>query len=152
MSAVLPTRPRWIHHRAIPAQHTCSRTNDHVVIAASGAWNKARIDPGYTVDAVSCPSVSLCVAGDSNGSIFTSTHPTSGTNSWTRATVDVSGCARPSTPCISEQLFARDDRSTRVVDAALPGQGKSIGKVALSGDSLMLSWTHDGAQRQLELR
>jgi hypothetical protein len=39
-----------------------------------------------------------------------------------------------------------------VVDAAPPGHGNSIGNVALDGDSLMLNWTHDGAQRQLELR
>jgi hypothetical protein len=39
-----------------------------------------------------------------------------------------------------------------VVDTAPPGQGTSIGDVALDGDSLTLNWTHDGAQRQLQLR
>ena len=52
---------------------------------------------------------------------------------------------------MSEQLYARDDQGTRVLDTAPPGHGNSIGNVALDGDSLMLTWTHDGAQRQLEL-
>jgi hypothetical protein len=63
-----------------------------------------------------------------------------------------SPAARQSRPCESEQLYARDDQGTRVVDTAPPGHGNSIDNVALGGDSLVLSWTHDGAQRQLELR
>jgi hypothetical protein len=39
-----------------------------------------------------------------------------------------------------------------VADAAPPGHGNSIGTVALRGDSLVLGWTHAGAQRQLQLR
>jgi hypothetical protein len=99
---------------------------------------------------VSCPSVSLCVAAD-NRDILTSTDPTGGANAWSSATVDVP-CSRPSTPCISERLLVRDDHGTEVVDTAPPGQGTSIGNVALNGNSLVLSWTHDGAQRRFQLR
>jgi hypothetical protein len=111
----------------------------------ASAWKKARI----SLTAVSCPSPSLCIAVDGNGNILTSTAPTGGANAWTSATVDIPGCAPPINPCISAQLYARDDQGTRVLDTAPPGQGNSIGNVAL--DSLVLSWTHDGVQRQLQL-
>ena len=117
------------------------------------AWTKASAVPGAPFDAlgaVSCPSVSLCVAGDFYGDILTSTEPTGGANAWSSASLDVPGCPLPSTPCISERLLVRDDQGTRVVDTAPPGHGNSIGNVALA--SRVLSWTHNGAQRQLQLR
>lgn len=120
----------------------------------ASAWTKARVvrpgPNGNSLTSVSCPSVSLCVASDGNGNIFTSTDPTGGATTWTGAAVDVPGCAPPLSPCISEQLYAHDDQGTRVLDTAPPGHGNSIGNVAL--DSLVLSWTHDGVQRQLQLR
>jgi hypothetical protein len=91
------------------------------------------------------------VVGDDAGNILTSTNPTGGASAWSRPTV-VPGCPRPSTPCISERLLVRDDHGTRVADAAPPGHGNSIGTVALRGDSLVLGWTHAGAQRELQLR
>jgi hypothetical protein len=96
--------------------------------------------------------VSLCVVGDSGGDILTSTDPTGGANAWSSATVDVPGCPQQSRPCISERLLVRDDHGTEVVDTAPPGRGNSINNVALNGNSLVLNWTHDGAQRQLQLR
>jgi hypothetical protein len=119
----------------------------------ASAWTKARVarpDPnGNSLTGVSCPSVSLCIAAD-RGNILTSTDPTGSANSWTSTPVDIPGCGPQSTPCISEQLYARDDQGARVLDTAPPGHGNLIGNVAL--DSLVLSWTHDGAQRQLQLR
>jgi hypothetical protein len=115
----------------------------------ASAWTKAPIDPGHNLGAVSCPSVSLCVAGDSNGNVLTSTDPTGGASAWSSAPVDM--CPSPSAPCISEGLYARDDQGTRVIDTAPPGHGTSIGNMAFKGDSLTLTWTHDGAQRQLPL-
>jgi WD40 repeat protein len=120
------------------------------------AWAIAPADQGGRptpgLRAISCPSVSLCVAGDTNGEILTSTDPTGGANAWSGATVDVPGCPQPSTPCTSERLYAHDDQGTRVVDTAPPGQGNSIDNVALNGNSLVLSWTRDGAPRQRRLR
>ena len=117
------------------------------------AWRQANVEPfDGILTAVSCPSVSLCVADDSTGDILTSTDPTGGANAWSNATVDVPGCPQPSRPCTSERLLVRDDHGTRVVDTAPPGHGNSIANVGLSGDSLVLSWTHAGAQRQLQLR
>jgi WD40-like Beta Propeller Repeat len=117
----------------------------------ASAWTKTSVDQGVFVRAVACPSVALCVAVDQNGKILTSTDPTGGAHAWTSATVDLA-CVSHSTPCISEQLYARDDQGSRVVDTAPPGAGSSIGNIKLGGDSLVLSWTNDGAPRQLQLR
>jgi hypothetical protein len=116
----------------------------------ASTWTRTPVHAGGFLTAVSCASVSLCVAGNGNGDILTSIDPTGGANTWTRAAVYPPGCMPQSTPCIAEQLYAHDDKGTQVVDTAPPGQGNSIGNVALA--SLALSWTHDGAQRQLQLR
>jgi hypothetical protein len=100
---------------------------------------KTPFEPGETsLSTISCPSVSLCVAADGQGELVTSTDPARGASTWTHAT-------------LSEQLYGHDDEGTRVVDTAPPGQGNSIGDVSLGGDSLILSWTHDATQLQLEL-
>ena len=113
----------------------------------TSAWASTPIDQRNLLLAVSCPTVSLCVTGDQIGNILTTTDPTGGANAWTSALVDIPGCDPQSAPCISEQLYAHDDQGARIVDTAPPGQGNSIRNVAL--DSHVLSWTHDGAQRQL---
>jgi hypothetical protein len=122
----------------------------------ASAWTKASLEPPSLnqgpLGAVSCPSVSLCIAADGFGNVLTSPDPTGGANSWTRASVDVPGCSPQSDPCASERLFAYDDQGYRMLDTAPPGRENSIGNIALDGNSLTLSWTHDGIQRQLQLR
>ena len=44
------------------------------------------------------------------------------------------------------------EQGTQVVDSALLADGNLIGNVILDRDSLALTWTHDGARRQLQLR
>ncbi len=121
----------------------------------ASAWTRATVDrgslQGHALTAVSCSS-SLCVAADDDGNILTSNDPTGGAKTWTTAAVDIPGCAPPSTPCISEQLYARDDQGTRVLDTAPPGHGNAIGHITLDKNSVMLHWTHDRAPRQLALR
>jgi hypothetical protein len=76
------------------------------------AWSKASVDralDAVSYDAVSCPSVSLCVAGDQNGNVLTSTDPTGGANAWTIVPVDRPPCASQPSQCVTEQLYARDD-------------------------------------------
>jgi hypothetical protein len=118
----------------------------------AAAWTAAPIDQENDIYAISCPSISLCVAVDQSGNILTSTAPTGGADAWTGATVDIPGCPPQSTPCISEQLVTHDHQGTRVLDMAPPDAGNSIGNIALDGDSLILTWTHDGAQRQHAFR
>jgi hypothetical protein len=124
--------------------------------AGASTWTKTSVaqptPTGNAITTVSCPSVSLCIGAGADGAIFTSADPTGGANTWTSAPVDIPGCAPQSRPCQSEQLYVSDDQGIRVLDHAPPGVATSIGNVALDGDSLLLSWTHDGAPRQLELR
>jgi WD40-like Beta Propeller Repeat len=155
----------------------------------AGAWRKTTSDPGMTynpvyLDALSCPSTSLCVTGDNFGNIVTSTDPTGGSRAWMKAPVDPIWTALITIACpsvslcvgadgegnlitstdpaggastwthsaLSERLFAHDDDGTQAVDATPPGQDNSIDNVALDGNSSTLSWTHNGTERQLELR
>ena len=115
----------------------------------AGAWHSVKLSTGI---GVSCPSISLCVAVDGAGSVATSSDPASAAGAWAVAPIDVFPCAIAGTPCISEQLYAHDGQGTRVIDGAPPGSGQVIGGVRLHGDSLTLTWTHDGAARTLELR
>ena len=152
-----PGNPVWAVSCASVSQCVAVDLNGAVVTSTdptggAGAWTKARIDHAGFLIAVSCPSVALCVADDQNGNIVTSTDPLGGANAWNSAPVDLPGCDPRSAPCISEQLYARDDQSTRIVDSAPPGQGNTISNVALKGNSLILSWSHDNARRQAELR
>jgi hypothetical protein len=43
---------------------------------------------GGDLEAVSCASVSLCVATDNHGDVWTSTHPTGGASAWIKTNVD----------------------------------------------------------------
>ncbi len=49
---------------------------------------KAQLPPVRTLDTISCPSASLCVAGDWDGDVVTSSNPTGGTDAWSVAHVD----------------------------------------------------------------
>jgi hypothetical protein len=91
------------------------------------------------------------VAGGWGGDILTSTDPTGGANAWTITATDLPGCAPESTPCDTEQLDAGDDTGSCVIDTATATAGNSIGNVTLAADSQLLTWTHDGAQRQLQM-
>ena len=54
----------------------------------ASSWSSAPIaSGGGIVDAVSCPSVSLCVAGGPRGNILTSTDPTGGASAWNKTKV-----------------------------------------------------------------
>jgi hypothetical protein len=111
----------------------------------AGAWTQTTV-PGL-FGAISCPSASLCVAGGDNETIYTSTDPAAGAPTWTTTPV-----CRPTAPCTSEQLFVHDDQDTRAIDTAQSVTINSIANVTLTGDSLTLNWTHNGAQQQLGLR
>jgi hypothetical protein len=128
---------------------------DALSVDSSGfaAWRALnRVVPYRPLNAVSCPTASLCGAVDGAGDILGSADPTANaTTAWTTAPVDVPVCA-PATPCVSEQLLAHDDRGTRVIDSAPPGSGQSIANVGMSGNSLLLTWTRNGGSYQAALR
>ena len=63
----------------------------------AGAWTTSNVAVPYWYSAsISCPSVSLCVLGDSAGDILTSTNPTGGAAAWVAADVSLSSVSCPS--------------------------------------------------------
>ena len=55
-----------------------------VYAAAPLMWAGPEVlDTGNTLQAVSCPSATLCVAVDNDGNAITSTNPTGGAGAWT---------------------------------------------------------------------
>jgi hypothetical protein len=46
------------------------------------------IDGSNRIDSLSCPSTTLCVAGDAFGNVLTSTNPAGGAGAWSSSTVD----------------------------------------------------------------
>jgi hypothetical protein len=70
----------------------------------ASAWTTtANIDPeppggnpdANSIDAVSCPSITLCVAGDSSGNVLTTTDPTGPASGWTVTEVEPNGSLGP---------------------------------------------------------
>ena len=118
----------------------------------ASAWQVANVDGSNPLTAVSCPSATRCVATDRKGNVLTSDDPTGGATAWSSAPVDAPDCAVEKTPCVVEQIYARDDHGARVIDSTPPGAGKSLANISLSANGLVLSWTHDGVAEQATLR
>lgn len=62
---------------------------DSLALDSSGfaAWRETTTPLPSPLDAVSCPSASVCVAGNEAGNILNSTNPTGGSNAWGLADV-----------------------------------------------------------------
>jgi hypothetical protein len=89
-----------------PTVHLCVAvdTSGDVVTSTNptggaSAWvTTANVDPeppggnpdANSIDAVSCPSVHLCIAGDFSGNILTTTNPTGAASAWTVSPVETS--------------------------------------------------------------
>ena len=67
----------------------------------AGTWTGVKVDDTF-LNEVSCPSVSLCVAGDQDGNMVNSTNPTGGAGAWTITHVsDVAAFHGVSCPSVS---------------------------------------------------
>jgi hypothetical protein len=85
---------------------TISRSVTDLAVDSSGfaAWRATHTIPEYQpLSSIDCPSLTLCVAGDGNGSVASSTDPTSGRSAWSLAAVD-GNVALPSVSCPSTDL------------------------------------------------
>lgn len=70
-------------------------------LGGGSTWKKAPLPPAlnlqalqgqsYTVDGISCPSRSFCVASDQAGNAYVTTDPTGGTGAWRETEVDFQG-------------------------------------------------------------
>lgn len=115
--------------------------------AATGLhWSVAQIDQQESVDAgsiysLSCPSVTLCVAGDDQGNILTSTHPGSGRKAWSTASVEAANAGLPwinGISCPSVELCIAVDQGGGVLASTNPtGGAKAWSRVAVSGSALV---------------
>jgi hypothetical protein len=83
--------------------------------------------------------------------VYISHAPGGGLASYSSTAVDQPACQLAGTGCDTESLYVDDDGGTRVVDTAAAGAGQVIAGLTLSGKSTMLTWTHDGQPRSLQL-
>jgi hypothetical protein len=83
-----------VHALSCPSTSFCVTAAGHQVLTSInpaggvGAWTATSVDPSGFLTSVSCPSASLCVAGDQSGNILTSTNPTGGVGAWSLVHVD----------------------------------------------------------------
>jgi hypothetical protein len=89
---------------------------------------------GRTImSALSCPTASLCVAGDARGNIVTSADPAAGASSWrigtTRASVPALGVGIAGISCPSTSLCVAVDGGGDVLTSTSPAAGASSWKL-----------------------
>ncbi len=112
------------------------------------SWSPpVNVDGISPIDSVSCPSTSLCVAGDSAGFVVTSTNPTGGESAWTypafvddpledegRALHDLSCVSSPSLLCTAV------DQTGHVVTSTEPTGGAATWHVVSLPGSGVVPW------------
>ncbi len=118
----------------------------------AGAWKPAQVEvPGdhsgdvgfcsggtcFVLDAISCPTVSLCVAVDSGGDVITSIDPTGGPGSWTTTRINQSpssGYSMTGVSCASQSLCVAVDDDGSLFASAAPTGGSSAWGAIMPGD------------------
>jgi hypothetical protein len=107
------------------------------VMLAVGATPADAVRPDVA-RAISCPSVSLCVATDDQGYVFTSTNPTGGAGTWKAARV-ASGVGRlpgpdlPGVSCPTVTLCVAHDEDGDLVTSTNPTGGAPAWRETLHG-------------------
>ncbi len=106
--------------------------------AGASGWHAAALEPtspsfflSAPISALSCPTSSLCVAGDAAGNIVTSTDPTAGASAWRTFRVDLKpGLAGiTSVSCSSATFCAAVDGAGNVMTSKRPTGGASAWKL-----------------------
>ncbi len=80
--------------------------------------------PSDQIEALSCPSASLCVAGDGGGSVITTTTPNAPQAVWSHTLVDVGGWVTAAS-CASTDLCVIGDGSGNLFVATVPTGGSA---------------------------
>ncbi len=92
----------------------------------AGAWSGWHVDGNFAINDVTCPSVYLCVAVDSNGDVLYSTNPTGGLPAW-------------------HVIPAVDTNATpNLVEVACPGSGTTVTCIALDSTGHLFASTNAG--------
>ena len=90
------TSPGGLYGISCPSAALCVAVGSSAVwwstnpTGGAAGWHSAVVDSNGigSMDAVTCPSTSLCVAGDRSGNLITSTNPTGGASAWRVDAVD----------------------------------------------------------------
>lgn len=87
---------------------------------SSGSWHATQLaaDPSVTINAVACPSQSLCIVGDTSGLVETSRDPAGGESRWASASIDP-GRSITSLSCVSSTLCVAAENGGRVLVGTL---------------------------------
>jgi hypothetical protein len=96
-------------------------------IGAAGQWKRQAIDGNTLIWAVSCPSASLCVAGDEAGDILSSTNPTAGPAAWRKAPVGRGGIG--AIWCASIHVCVAGNGTGQLLTSTNPRAGPTSWKV-----------------------
>ena len=95
-----------------------------VARAAPTTWAPRIAISPHALDAVKCPSASLCLAVGTGGLAVSSTNPAGGASSWSSA--DIDGTHRLiSLACSSTSFCAATDNASRVLTTSTPTGGAS---------------------------
>lgn len=95
-----------------------------VARAAPATWAPRLVISPRALDAVKCPSPTLCLAVGTGGLAVSSTHPAGGASSWSSA--DIDGTHRLiSLACSSTSFCAATDNASRVLTTSTPTGGAS---------------------------
>ncbi|MDQ6817303.1 MAG: hypothetical protein M3018_07840 [Actinomycetota bacterium] len=82
---------------------------------------------GISINSVACPSASLCVAGDTEGGVLTTSNASGGRSAWTRALVDRTSSrvsnAIFSMSCPAVSLCVAGDSAGNVLTSTAPAAG-----------------------------
>lgn len=97
------------------------------------SWAVTNVDSSNDLTSVSCPSASLCVAGETGGNVVTSTNPTGGAGAWTVADASESGATIKGVSCPSASLCVAVDSGGNVVTSTNPTGGAGAWSVAHVG-------------------
>ncbi|MGN6372082.1 MAG: hypothetical protein ACTHM1_03700 [Solirubrobacteraceae bacterium] len=114
-------------------------SSSQALAAAPLAWSTpATIDSGQRLNAIACPSRSLCVAVDAAGRLFASTAPAAGASSWKQVESDFTH-ALTSVACASVRLCAAVDDGGRVLLSDAPAAVGSWTQRAVDGGAALSS-------------
>ncbi len=105
--------------RGVPDGHLVASTN---ATARDDTWRTEQIEGVTMLNAVSCPSASLCVAGDTSGDAVTSTDPGSASSSWDPVHIDPRRAVQQ-VACRSASLCVAVDDQGAVLTSSHPTAG-----------------------------
>jgi hypothetical protein len=105
----------------------------------ASTWTARHIDGSAQLQAVSCPSRTLCAAYDEDGALLVSRHPLKGASTWRRLTVDrgLEGLT-----CASSSLCVGVDGAGNVIASTRPGRPGSWRRFPAGDDSPTYECVH----------